>query len=75
MPTGKTEEWAQAGHSLHIKSWYPRSEWSIIPAWYQGFIDGVLETGGTDFERVKTIIEETAKRKSTEDGEFGQEEF
>ncbi len=58
MPVGKPEEWSHAGHSLRIELWYPRSVMSITPAWYQGFVDGVLMVQGSDREAVKTKLEE-----------------
>ena len=75
MSEGKPEEWSHAGHSLRIESWYPRSEMAITPAWYKGFVNGVLKAEGTDLEGVKTKIEEIAEETSTIEGEFGQEEF
>ena len=58
MPTGKTEEWSHAGHSLRIDSWYPRSEMAITPAWYQGFVDGVLVVEDCYKEKVMAKLEE-----------------
>ena len=75
MPTGKSEEWSHAGHSLRIESWYPRSEMAITPAWYKGFVDGVLLVKGCHRGEVRHKLEAKAEESFTESGEFGQEEF
>ena len=75
MPTGKSEEWSYAGHSLRIESWYPRSEMAIHPVWHMGFVDGVFVSEGVSREKVETRLEAKAEESFTESGEFGQEEF
>ena len=75
MPTGKSEEWSHAGHSLLIAAWYPQSTVAWIPVWYQGFVDGVIKVEGCHHGEIRHKLEAKAEESFTESGEFGQEEF
>lgn len=63
MPQGKTEVWEENNHILRIESWYPLSEMAIIPAWHQGYVDGCRVAQSEDYDKVKALTQEEAKRR------------
>ncbi len=55
--------WRKHGHTLHIESWEPRSPLAIIPAWHQGFVDGLRVAEGDNYVIVKRHTSDEAERR------------